>query len=302
MKLQRRIALASALLAIGLGAGHFVQNRTTKAQTLAALPEVTPSSVVPLAAGPEDVATPPSKPALPAAPALAPAAPAPIVSAEACPRQLDLMARDRAMIGLTLIAPCHPAERVVVKHGGMVVTAKTSSTGTLFLDLPGLKANAEVELAFADGTKTAAQIDLPEVAGVQRFAVQWLDQDAFQVHAFENGADYGQKGHVSAADPHRPAPGMASKGGYLTLLGDSTVDLPMLAEIYTYPMAGAAELVVEAAVTEATCGRELLGETLTSLGGAVEVAELTLAMPDCAAAGDILVLKNLVPEMTLAAK
>mgnify|MGYP006147623581 CR=1 FL=1 len=60
--------------------------------------------------------------------------------------------------------------------------------------------------------------------------------------------------------------------------------------------------VVEAAVTEATCGRELLGETLTSRGGAVEVAELTLAMPDCAAAGDILVLKNLVPEMTLAAK
>ena len=53
----------------------------TKAQTLAALPEVTPSSVVPLAAGPEDVASPPSKPALPAAPALAPAAPAPIVSA-----------------------------------------------------------------------------------------------------------------------------------------------------------------------------------------------------------------------------
>ena len=32
------------------------------------------------------------------------------------------------------------------------------------------------------------------------------------------------------------------------------------------------------------------------------VSELTLAMPECAAAGDILVLKNLVPEMKLAAR
>ncbi len=60
--------------------------------------------------------------------------------------------------------------------------------------------------------------------------------------------------------------------------------------------------MVEAAVTDLTCGRELLGETLTSVGGAVMVNDLTVAMPDCDATGDILVLKNLVPDMKIASE
>ena len=40
----------------------------------------------------------------------------------------------------------------------------------------------------------------------------------------------------------------------------------MLAEVYTFPADAKAkpEVVIEAAVTETTCGRELLGETLSS--------------------------------------
>ena len=84
------------------------------------------------------------------------------------------------------------------------------------------------------------------------------------------------------------------------MLGNGSVDLPMLAEVYTYPEAGKTEVVVEAEVTEATCGREMLGETILSSRGAIEVQELTLAMPDCLAMGDILVLKNLAPDTKLA--
>jgi len=79
------------------------------------------------------------------------------------------------------------------------------------------------------------------------------------------------------------------------------VDMPLLAEVYTYPAMGSADVVIEAAVTAQTCGRELLGETLLSEAGRVTVTDLTLAMPDCDAVGDFLVLNNLVPDLTLVA-
>ncbi|MDZ4096724.1 MAG: translocase, partial [Paracoccaceae bacterium] len=136
----------------------------------------------------------------------------------------------------------------------------------------------------------------------RRFGVQWLAEDAFQLHAFEGAADYGMPGHVSAADPEMPVAGMLAKSGFLTLLGDDQVTLPMLAEIYTYPANGNIDvrMIVEAAVTTKTCGRELLGETLASIGGAVTVKDLTVSMPGCDGQGDILVLKNLAPDMMIA--
>ena len=326
MNTQRRLALAVSLLAVGLGAGHLVQSRSSapapmaKTDPEAALPlaeaDLKPENLQQLAAGAEDLAL--GAPLLPktetlappmAAPELAPAIPAPApavdlatASGPDCSMSLDLLADSNAMIGITVIAPCRPNQRVMVKHAGLTITGKTSASGTMFLNLPAMEPQARLDLTFPDGEKLGSVVEMPEAATLQRFAVQWLERDAFQLHAFENGADYGQPGHVNAGAPHTPAPGLAATGGFVTLLGDASVDLPMLAEVYTFPLAGSAEVLVEAAVTPETCGRELLGETLSAMGGKVTVSELTLAMPECDAAGDILVLKNLVPEMTLAAR
>lgn len=337
MKMQRRLALAVSLLAVGLGAGHLVQSRSAKpaplpaADQTAALPDEAlpaPQNVQQVAAGAEDMAPAMASSLMPLAPkmplpqeakadptlpmaapdpapmAAQPAAPATAAtaSAEACPMTLDLLADANAMIGITLSAPCRPDQRVVVKHAGLAVTARTSASGSLFLNLPALETAARLELTFPDGEKIASSVDMPEAAALRRFAVQWLERDAFQLQAFEGGADYGQPGHVSALTPHTPAPGIPAAGGFVTLLGTADVDLPMLAEVYTFPARGDAEVLVEAAVTAETCGRELLGETLTAEGGKVAVSELTLAMPECDALGDILVLKNLMPEMKLAAR
>ena len=273
-----------------------------------------PLSVLPSTEGLSPLpAAPALKPAAPVAPPAAQAAPLPpsadtapaqtaTAPAPACDMTLDLLADSNAMIGITVIAPCRPNQRVMVKHGGLSVTGKTSASGTMFMNLPAMEVQAKLDLTFPDGEKLGSVVEMPEVASLQRFAVQWLDRDAFQLQAFENGADYGQPGHVSAAMPHTPAPGLASEGGFVTLLGDADVDLPMQAEVYTFPIRGSAEVLVEAAVTPETCGRELLGETISVVGGTVNISELTLAMPECDAAGDILVLKNLVPEMTLASR
>lgn len=286
--------------------------------------EVAPLPVAPLAATvteslpkPEPVVKAPEP--MPAAPKVVvevrkaepmpakPAAVEPVASVaeqpDPCKITFDLMSEPNAMIGITLLAPCNPNQRVVLRQGGLAVTGQTNATGALFTSLPAFETDAVVQASFADGAKVEGQIAMPEMATLRRFGVQWQADDAFQIHAFENGATYGQPGHVSAADPHRPAPGLEANGGFLTLLGDSTGDNPLLAEVYTFPADPAAkpEVIVEAAVTDKTCGRELLAETLTSIGGSVFVTDLTLAMPECDAVGDYLVLKNLVLDLNMAA-
>jgi hypothetical protein len=318
MKINRSALRVVAVLAVAAAAGQLVQGGASGEPAELATQLPVPTDITPVAAGPQDPVPPATMqlspgPALPRA-ALelpAPAAPAPVVLPEApapvvvetCPVQLDLLEQPNAMIGLSLVAPCQADQRVVLRHAGLAVTGRTSASGAIFASIPAMDAAGEVSLLFADGTTARAALPVPGLAALRRFAVQWQADDAFQLHAFENGADYGQPGHVWAEAAQRPLPGEAQSGGFLTVLGATDVDLPLLAEVYTFPAAAglSATVVVEAAVSDRTCGRELLGETLLSTGGAVTVTDLTLAMPDCSAKGDILVLKNLVPDLTIAA-
>lgn len=238
-----------------------------------------------------------------AKPETVPAPSAPAMLADACAITLDLMVEANAMIGITLQAPCRPNQDVVLKHAGLAVSGKTTANGGLFTGIPALATNATIEVLFADGKSATAEISVPEVAQLRRFGVQWQANDAFQVHGFEGGSGYDGPGHISAANPHRPSGAATSSNGFLTLLGDASAKTPQLAEIFTFPSGAgaAAEVVVESEVTSDTCGRELLGETLNSVGGKAYVADLTLAMPDCSAIGDYMVLKNLVLDLNIAA-
>jgi len=335
MDLKRKLAMVAATVAVALGAGHVMQNglnvkqgRVASAEGAATNGAETPKAIVPLAAGlgtapaPVVTATESTMPALPdaaftpapaaateqailpeaVAPTAAPAAET-ATAAEACPTTLDVIATDQAMLDLTLIAPCRASERVVLRHGGLAVTGVTSATGTLFISLPGMQSAGEVAAMFSDGLELKAAEALTDLPLYRRFAVQWMADDAFQINAFENGAAYGADGHVSAANPQRALPNVPIKGGYLTRLGDNTAVLPMLAEVYTFPMDldAPVNLTIEASVTAATCDRELLGEVLLSEGGKLEKTDLTMATPTCDAIGDVLVLNNPLPDLKLAA-
>lgn len=274
---------------------------------LAALNE--PPAAVPLAAPtavPVMVDAPvPATPVVETAPALPQAESAVSLDSAAvtdCSVRLDLAGQPDAMIGVALSAPCRRDERVVLRHGGLAVTGRTTSSGSLYVSLPAMEAMAEVSVLFAGGETVVAKLELPAAASVRRFAVQWQGDDAFQLHAFEGGADYGTPGHVSAADPHLPVADSERSGGFLSLLGDDQVENPLLAEVYTYPGDGTdVRVVVEAAVTDRTCGREILGEALDSALGTVAASDLSVAMPDCDAVGDYLVLQDLAPDLKIAA-
>lgn len=310
MNMQRKLAMVVATGALALGAGHVVQ---TRADNRLAATEGAPllvSSVTLLAATDPVVQMPDlSEPAIVVQPSASavpvePSAPDVIVAAEAatpalpldCPLQLDAIPQSGGLIGLTMLAPCHIGERVVLRHAGLAVTARISESGTLFATLPAFKAEARVEVRFGSGEQTEVTVSVPEAEHLRRFAVQWQDADAFQLHAFEGEASYGAPGHYSAAFT-----GTIGQGASVMLLGDNSTDLPLLAEVFTFAAGRDAEIVLEAAVTGATCGRELFAETLMAEGGRVDVADLTLAMPGCEAVGDIIVLKNLAQDMKLAA-
>ncbi|MEZ5798833.1 MAG: hypothetical protein R3D63_15950 [Paracoccaceae bacterium] len=232
---------------------------------------------------------------LPQAPAAA--APAtPGMAADDCPVTLTLTPGQRAMISVALAAPCRAGQRIVLRHAGLAIAEKLDETGTLTLDLPALDSRGEVSVLLSDAKVLRDAAPVPEAGLVHRFAVQWMADDSFQLYAFENGADYGQPGAVSAEAP------VSAGGGYLVALGDPTLALPMMAQIYTWPADPglAVDLTVESVVTDATCGRELIGETIESQAGKAALTDLTLAMPECDAVGDILVLKNPGRDVTLA--
>ena len=244
------------------------------------------AGVVTISASPEASVSLPKLPVLAAAPA--------------CEEVLTAMAQPGAMLGLTLAAPCHAGERVVLRHAGLAVTGRVDAAGALHVSLPALDNAGAVAVEFADGTEVQAAVSVPDLRGVRRLGVQWQAGDAFALHGLEGGAELQTAGDVSAAHPGVIG---AAQGGWLVTLGDASVAAPLLAQVYTYPAdAGlSADVAILATVGPDTCGHDMLGQTLSSAAGAVSVTDLTLSMPACDATTGYLVLKNLFPAMKIAA-
>ena len=297
----RRIIRVTAILSVALAAGQLVQ---TVAKRPAPQPESAlkaPINIVQLSAVPQDEAMPMPAPvkadrAVSAEPAtLTSPLPEAAVTAD-CTPVLHLSELPGAMADVQLLAPCDGGARVVLGHGGLAVTLRVPMSGQLEARLPVMEPSGRFEVRMPDGRKAAAELPMA-LDGTRRFAVQWAGAQGFVLHGLENAAEYGGKGDVSPSQP-----GMMADGGWLSLIGDSSVDKPLLAQVYTYPESGEAEVVVEAPVTAQTCGRDLVGQTVQSKGGAAETTDLTLSMPDCSAVGDFLVLKNLAQDVKVAAR
>ncbi len=304
-----RVARVLAVVSIAMAAGHLAQTLAAKDKEVSGGLATHPLDIVHLSASGaetriqaaslftlskeiETVAGTITAPATEAEIQLAlqPAAPS-------CPIDLYLLARPQAMIELTLSAPCHAGERVVLRHAGLAITARLGADGSLATALPALVSAAQVEVMFANTGKATGAIDVPGALAIRRFGVQWQGGEVFTVHGLENGADFGQAGDVSPVNLARQG------GGSLVVLGDNSVELPLMAQVYTFPPVDvySSEVVVEAQVTDANCGQDVLAETIASSANGVEITDLTLTMPTCLGIGDFLVLKNLVPETKIAA-
>jgi hypothetical protein len=282
MDRKRSIGMAGGTVLLALGAGQYMQSGSAQSSAaMAPVPRAEVAAPLRLAAGTPLSAHEPALDAQIIPAALSDPEPAtlpepqltPASLAEACPVTLDAFAAADAILSISLTAPCRPNQTVVLSHAGLAVTYQTTATGALFADIPAMDASGALSIRFADGQLVEARAPMPEVAALRRLAVQWMQDDRFLLTGEE-------------------AP---------FLLGTLSGPVPMQAQVITLSSDTEAPLVIEAEVTDQTCGRELLAEVLYSEAGLVTRADLSLAMPDCDGAGGFVALNNPLPDMKLAA-
>lgn len=318
--LKRSTIIRSVMvLLIAAATGHFMQNGDATASKFGPDDDATPTpslaSGVPLSPmaldKPASLAFAMSR--LPDRVALLALQAGPAVQAEVqqspfefvCHPELSVAALPGAQLSITLIAPCNASQNVLVKHSGLTFSSATDEQGVLTFMLPALEQEALVSLTLGDGAEYELAADVPDAIDYRRAAFQWQGVEGFAFHAFENGADYGGLGHVFAHAPRDPSTANLLEGGYMTLLGKANTPDAYHAQVYTLPMenstaASHVDLVVEAEVSKTNCAREIHGEAL-QFGGAQAPVSITvkLAVPDCDAIGDFLVLNNLLEDMTI---
>ena len=223
----------------------------------------------------------------------------------ACDVALDAAPLEAGRARISLVAPCLPEERLTLHHDGLMFTAVTDADGALTRDVPALSESAVFIAAFSNGEGAVAQVAVPDATARARVVLQWRGAAGLQLHAFVDGARYGEPGHVHAEVPGAaPAP----ERGFLTRLGSADAPDALITEVYTFPAGerGArpeVSVTVEAEVTAANCNQEITAETLGRVDGTLlQSRRITVFMPDCAAEGDFLLLKNLYEDMKIAGR
>lgn len=213
-----------------------------------------------------------------------------------------------AMVDLMLLAPCNAGERVTLHHSGMMFTDTIEAEGSLHLKVPALAENAVFIAALADGSGASASAQVNSLSFYDRVVVQWKGPEGLQLHAREFTDSYFDEGHVWASNAGDLGKAARGEGGFLVTLGSETTPESMMAEVYSFPSGtarrgGDVHMTVEAEVMASNCGKQIEAQTF-QLGGdqPLKVHDLTLDMPGCDAVGDFLVLKNIVQDLTIAAR
>lgn len=216
--------------------------------------------------------------------------------------------RAAAMVHLHLTAPCQPNARVSFEHEGMKFTALTDADGALEVVVPALSETATFLAFLDDGNAAAVEMNVDTLGFYDRSVVQWQGDSGIELHALEYGASWEGEGHVWSGAPRDAVIAARGEGGFLTRLGDASVDGARMAEVYTFPTgtakaAGDVAVSIEIAVTEANCGQDLRADVIeVEDARADKPGELSLTVPDCDAIGDFIQLKNLVRDLKIAAR
>jgi hypothetical protein len=289
MRSIRKIATVAAAFLVAAATGHVMQqsagSNATASQFAAALS--LPTAPVVAAAVFEAL------PALPALPGRLPqvdlgagrAASAADASYDSFGRscaalQLTLQPEPGAMIALQLLAPCDGESTAILRQGALQFAVRTDAQGLYSTRLPALSHEVRVRAILPGGREIEAVAQASGLETVNRVVLLAGSSTALRLNAFESGAVWGGGGHVSAAAPRSP---QSTAGGYLMQLGDAAAMPPMLAQVYSAPVALTdVALELEALLGAGSCGLDLAATVLRIMGGQpAPGTSLTLAMPPC---------------------
>lgn len=228
----------------------------------------------------------------------------PVAIGLSCDAQLSATAATAATVLLELSAPCSTETRVTIHHNGMIFSASTDADGQLSVTAPALSETAVFMADVGGETGAVAVVQVPELALYDRTVLQWRGEAGFELHARGSGTDHLSAEHVSQA----PALTEDGTSGFMMMLGDAASASSYMAQVYTYPsgysgLSGDVQVTVEAHVTAANCGRTFEGHTLqVGLGDAAVARDLEMTLSGCDAIGDVLVLNNIMRDLTLASR
>lgn len=233
---------------------------------------------------------------------------APDATGFACDITMNATPTAGALVDLVLTAPCNASERVTLHHQGLMFTDVLQPDGTLSVSIPALAEQAIFIAAFPSGDGAMATTEVTSLPFYDRVAVQWKGDAGLQLHAREFSAEYFSAGHIWAASAGNLTAAAKGEGGFLTRLGQMDAPDALVAEVYSFPSgtarrAGAVLLSVEAEVMASNCDARIEAQTLEIRDGEpLRTHDLTLEMPGCDTIGDFLVLKNLLEDLTIAAR
>ena len=190
------------------------------------------------------------------------------------------------MLKAALSAPCHPEERVVFDHAGLSFALMTDAAGMVNVTIPVMATDAKVTASFGDGESLTFERRVADLDRTRRIAISGGAD--LGLNLYQDGATYGAEGFFSAG---RPGDAGLTGGATLVVLGDPSLDRPMLAEVFTAAdTANTVAVEAEATTTEANCGTTLRARFVTMEGGKPGMNETFVqAMPGCDAIGDLVV-------------
>jgi hypothetical protein len=274
-----------AVLFVAIAAGHFVQSSRPPGHAEEFADLGMAENTIPAQPGGSGVGLPLLSDITPVAGTAA------AVGRDRCAVKLALAPAPGAMIDLSLSAPCNLGERVVVRHSGLSFAAIVGAEGQLRLQLPALEADALVATYLQGSEIVLAKVKVPEASSYFRFAVQMPYPSQFDLRAREGEQVY-VAGKVGADGDQRRILG----------LGTMTTSNPLLSQVYSVLKADFAspDLTVELRISGETCGKTLPAETILSDAGTLTRLRFDVVVPPCGTSGDILLLKNLLADLTLA--
>jgi hypothetical protein len=232
----------------------------------------------------------------------------PLPPEAACTATLSASVLPAALVRLTLSAPCAPSAQVNITHEGMLFSIVTDATGRATALAPALTASAVFQADLGEDGDASVAVTVPDVNDYDRAVLQWRGLAGPEIHAREFGADYGTPGHVWHGAPRSADVAVAGTGGFLMRLGDGQGPNPQMAEVYTFPsiatrQSGKVAFSIETPVSPRTCGHDLKARTIQASPGADPFAsDLTIAVPDCQFVGEFLILRDVILNLTVAAR
>ena len=249
-----------------------------------------------------------SLPSLPADPdTFATLAPAPIrkienlrptqaaVATPDCTVTVDAKPQAGAIVGLYIAAPCDGAARADILQGDLQIAVALDENGMAQVAMPALSAMAVIAVAVADRDPVNQITTVADMDDYARTVLYWQNDVGLELHAFEDDADYGTDGHIAPETPRNIARILSGNGGYLTTLGDATLDDARVALVYTAPASQAVAISIEAPVLASNCGQQIVAGTIQATPGIATITQnLTFRMPGCEAEGEYVMLGDLV--------